>query len=165
MPTFNIGDFAKEKKRLLQQIVMKNRGIKGLEDELWKNKTKELSRMKVKCQRLDEKVEKIVKEVEGLQEVKDELDQEAKGSSEHGSNSTEKSRWRIPTYSQDGKISVSAALARKRRKATFEAARKIHGGKDELSAPGPIGLIDTALAKCSKDILVNSMSSSTKFLN
>ncbi|CAB4037878.1 Hypothetical predicted protein [Paramuricea clavata] len=103
--------------------------------------------MKAKCQMLDEKVEKIVKEVEGLQEVKDELDQEARGSPEHGSNSTEKSRWRIPTYSLDGKVTVSAALARKRRKATFEAARKIHGGKVELSTPGAIGLIDTALDK------------------
>jgi septal ring factor EnvC (AmiA/AmiB activator) len=62
MPKFNIGDFAKEKKRLRQQIVMKNRGIKELEDELSvvalekQNKTKELSRMKAKCQRLDEKV-------------------------------------------------------------------------------------------------------------
>ncbi len=93
-------------------------------------------------------------EVEGLQEVKDELDQEARGRSEHGSNSTEKSRWRIPTYSQDGKINVSAVLARKRRKATFEAARKIHGGNDELSVPAEIGLIDTTLAKCSRDILV-----------
>jgi hypothetical protein len=61
MPKFNIGDFAKEKKRLRQQIVMKNRGIKELEDELVvalekQNNTKELSRMKAKCQRLDEKV-------------------------------------------------------------------------------------------------------------
>ena len=34
MPKFNIGDFAKEKKRLRQEIVMKNRGIKELEDKL-----------------------------------------------------------------------------------------------------------------------------------
>ena len=85
----------------------------------------------------------IVMEVEGLQEVKDELDQEARVSSEHGSKSTEKRRWRIPTYSEDGKVSVSAALARKRRKATLEAARQIHGGKDELLAAGAVGLIDT----------------------
>ena len=97
--------------------------------------------------------------------MKDELDQETRGRSERGSNSTEKSRWRIPTYSQDGKINVSAVLARKRRKATFEAARKIHGGNDELSVPAEIGLIDTTLAKCSRDILVNSMSSSTKFIS
>lgn len=107
----------------------------------------------------------IVMEVEGLQEVRDELVQEGRVSSEHCSKSREKSRWRIPTYSEDGKVNVSAVLARKRRKATFEAAKQIHGGKNELPAPGAIGLIDTALAKCSKDILVNSMSSSTTFIS
>ena len=90
----------------------------------------------------------IVMEVEGLQEVTDALDQEARVSSEHGSKYTEKSRLRISTYCEDGKVSVSAALARKRRKATFEAGKQIHGGKDELSALGAISLIDTALAKC-----------------
>lgn len=90
----------------------------------------------------------IVMEVEGLQEVRDELVQEARVSSEHASKSTEKSRWKVPTYFEDGKVNVSAVLARKRRKVTFEAARQIHGGKDELPAPRAIGLIDTASAKC-----------------
>lgn len=62
MPRFSIGDYAKEKKRLRQEIVMKNRGIKELEHEhsvvaLEKEmKTKELSRVKAKCRKLDEKV-------------------------------------------------------------------------------------------------------------
>ena len=62
MPRFNIGDYAKEKKRLRQEIVMNNRGIKELEQEhsvvaLEKEiKAKKLSTVKAKCRKLDEKV-------------------------------------------------------------------------------------------------------------
>jgi hypothetical protein len=62
MPRFNLAGYVKEKKRLRQEIVMNNRGITELEDELSvvtlkkQNKTKELSRVKAKCRRLDEKV-------------------------------------------------------------------------------------------------------------
>ncbi len=62
MPRFNIGDYAKEKKRLREKIVMKNRDLKVLDGELnvmaeqTVNKTKELDRIKTRHQRLDEQV-------------------------------------------------------------------------------------------------------------
>ena len=70
----------------------------------------------------------------------------------------------MPTYSNDGAVAVCQSLAKKRRKATFDTAKKIHGGKEELSAPGAMGLIDTPLVKSSKDSLVQDMSSSKKFI-
>ena len=44
-------------------------------------------------------------------------------------------------------------------KDTFQAARQIHGGQDQISVAAEVGVIDTALAKCSKNILVTAMSS------
>ena len=52
----------------------------------------------------------------------------------------------------------SAPVLRKRRKETFDAAQKIHGGTPETEVPGAVGIIDTALVKCSKSILVDVMS-------
>ena len=39
---------------------------------------------------------------------------------------------------------------------------QIHGGQDQLSVAGEAGVIDTALVKCSKDILITAMSSNKK---
>lgn len=52
---------------------------------------------------------------------------------------------------------------RKRRKETFDAAQKIHGGTPETEMPGAVGIVDTALVKCSKSISVDVMSADKKF--
>jgi hypothetical protein len=63
MPWFNIGDYAKEKRRLRQEIVMKNRDLEVLDGELnimaeqTVNKTKQLDRLKARHRRLDQKVD------------------------------------------------------------------------------------------------------------
>jgi hypothetical protein len=49
-----------------------------------------------------------------------------------------------------------------RRRELFKAAMEIHGGTSNSSAPAEIGLIDTALRKSSKKILLESFSSSSK---
>lgn len=108
------------------------------------------------------KVDKTVKSVEGLEDVEKELAQ-ATVTSLQCSDNTEKRKWKTATFLVDGKIGLSPSLARQRRKQTFEAARKMHGGKEELSVPAAVGLIDTALVKCPKDVLVDVMSSSKRF--
>ncbi|CAB4011121.1 Hypothetical predicted protein, partial [Paramuricea clavata] len=52
---------------------------------------------------------------------------------------------------------------RQRRKETFAAAQKIYGGSEETEVPGAIGIVDTALVKCSQSILVDVMSVNQKF--
>lgn len=56
-----------------------------------------------------------------------------------------------------------APVLRKRRKETFDAAQKIHGGTPETEVPGAVGIVNTALVKCSKSILVDIMSADKKF--
>ena len=52
---------------------------------------------------------------------------------------------------------------RQRRRETFAAAQNIHGGSEETEVPGAIGIVDTALVKCSQSILVDVMSVNQKF--
>ena len=68
-------------------------------------------------------------------------------------------KWKAPTILVNGKDGLSPSLARLRRRKTFKVARIIHGEKDKLSVAAAIGLVDTAMAKCSKYILVDIMSS------
>ena len=62
MPRFKIGDLSKERKRLKEKVVMENRSLDALHDELSKlttekeKKSKELCNMKAKHRRLDLKV-------------------------------------------------------------------------------------------------------------
>ena len=44
----------------------------------------------------------------------------------------------------------------------FMVSHKIHGGSQNSTVPGAIGLIDTALRKCSTNLLVDVMSSNKK---
>ena len=66
MPRFNVSDYMKEKKRLRQSLVMENRHIKTLNDNLnvmaveKERKTKELAAIKAKHRRIDEKVHFVI---------------------------------------------------------------------------------------------------------
>lgn len=68
-----------------------------------------------------------------------------------------------PTGFENGKITLTTPNARMRRKETFMVAQEIHGGSRESSVPGAVGLVDTALNKCSSNVLVNVMSANKKF--
>ena len=109
-----------------------------------------------------------MKAIEDLNDIQNELVQpdstDQSGSAANQNNPASASRGRAPTlFNVEGKICTSSSLARQRRKSTFEAARQIHGGQDKISVAAEVGIIDTALVKCSKDILVTAMSSSKKF--
>ena len=58
---------------------------------------------------------------------------------------------------------LKPVTTRKRRNETFMVAQEIHGGSQNSSVPGAIGLVDTALSKCSPNVLVDVMSSNKKF--
>ena len=71
-------------------------------------------------------------------------------------------RKKYPTGFQDGKLTGSLRSCRKRRE-TFAAAQKIHGGSVGSSLPGAVGLLDTALDKCNQGLLVDVLSANKKF--
>ena len=72
-------------------------------------------------------------------------------------------RKKYPTGFQDGKLTGSLRSCRKRRRETFAAAQKIHGGSMGSSLPGAVGLLDTALDKCNQGLLVDLLSANKKF--
>ena len=72
-------------------------------------------------------------------------------------------RQKYPTGFQEGKLTCSLRSCRKRRRETFAAAQKIHGGSAGSSLPGAIGLLDTALDKCNQGLLVDVLSANKKF--
>ena len=71
----------------------------------------------------------------------------------------------IPTSDENGNILISKRTATKRRKETFEAAIKIHGGKKDNSAATIAGLVDTISTKFPSDALASSMSTNGKLCN
>ena len=73
------------------------------------------------------------------------------------------SRKKHPTKFENKKFSSSSSVLRQRRKETFAAAQNILGGSEETEVPGAIGIVDTALVKCSQSILVDVMSVNQKF--
>ncbi|CAB4003764.1 Hypothetical predicted protein [Paramuricea clavata] len=117
MPRFNVATYVKEQKRLREKVVLENRQLKSLQDEisaaakLKEEKRMELNRIRENHRRLDNKVRNLVKAIEDLNDIQNELVQP---------DSTDQSA-------------------------------------------AEVGIIDTALVKCSKDILVIAMSSSKKF--
>ena len=68
-------------------------------------------------------------------------------------------RRKNPTGFENGKLILKPVTTRKRRNETFMVAQEIHGGSQNSSVPGAIGLVDTALSKCSPNVLVDVMSS------
>jgi hypothetical protein len=72
-------------------------------------------------------------------------------------------RKKTPTRFENGKLTSCPAVARKRRKETFDFAQKVHGGGPESQLPGSVGIIDTMLEKCSHSVLVDMVSSNKKF--
>ena len=62
MPRFNVATYVKEQKRLREKVVLENRQLKSLQDEisaaakLKEEKRKERSRIREKHRRLDNKV-------------------------------------------------------------------------------------------------------------
>ena len=78
------------------------------------------------------------------------------------------SRRKMPTSLIDDKVQINARVARSRRKQTYEAAVEIHGGTDSVNSfkciPTEIGLIDTVATQCSKDTLLEVLSTSAKFV-
>jgi hypothetical protein len=73
------------------------------------------------------------------------------------------SRKKHPRKFENTKFSCSSSVLRQRRKETFAAAQNIHGGSEETEVLGAIGIVDTALVKCSQSISGNVMSVNQKF--
>lgn len=74
-----------------------------------------------------------------------------------------KIRRKFPTMFENGKLTSCPSIARKRRKETFDLAQKIHGGGPDSEIPGSIGIIDTALNKCTSNVLVDVLAASKRF--
>ena len=64
--------------------------------------------------------------------------------------------------SLDDNSTVSSATKRRRREELFEAACQIHGGSDNWTLPGQVGLCDTAVKKCAENVLVEVFSTNCK---
>lgn len=60
-------------------------------------------------------------------------------------------------------MALKPVTTRKRRNETYLAAQEIHGGSQNSPVAGAIGLIDTAVNKCSPNVLVDVLSSKKKF--
>ncbi|CAB4042747.1 Hypothetical predicted protein [Paramuricea clavata] len=174
MPRFNIGKYRRKRKQMeekkLEQKVQSSRQIIQIETEIVEReivlakKRKQSHAMDEKLRNLDAKVENIVSQIEDLEDIKQELRQPDKKS--RASQLSEKalqSRKDNPTGFENGKITLTTPNARKRRKETFMVAQEIHGGSRESSVPGAVGLVDTALNKCSSNVLVDVMSANKKF--
>lgn len=74
-----------------------------------------------------------------------------------------KMRRKFPTMFEHGKLTICPSVARKRRKETFDFAQKIHGGGPDSEIPGSVGIIDTALNKCTSNVLVDVLAGSKRF--
>ena len=78
------------------------------------------------------------------------------------------SRRKVRTSFIDGKVQINPRVARSRRKQTYKAAVEIHGDTDSVNSfkciPTEIGLIDTVATQCSKDTLLEVLSTSAKFV-
>lgn len=59
---------------------------------------------------------------------------------------------------------VSLAISRRRRSETFEAACQIHGASNQSTMAGQVGLCDTAVKKCSENVLINVLSTNVKIV-
>lgn len=75
------------------------------------------------------------------------------------SRKVKKRRKRRKTEFKDGKVTLKDTCGRKRRRETFEAAKEIHGGTKRAAS---VGLIDTVLNRCSKEIITEMMMKSPK---
>ncbi|CAB4021988.1 Hypothetical predicted protein [Paramuricea clavata] len=174
MPRFNIGKYRRKRKQMeekkLEQKVQSSRQIIQIETEIVEReivlakKRKQSHAMDEKLRNLDATVENIVSQIEDLEDIKQELRQPDKKS--RASQLSEKalqSRKDNPTGFENGKITLTTPNARMRRKETFMVAQEIHGGSSESSVPGAVALVDTALNKCSSNVLVDVMSANKKF--
>ena len=59
---------------------------------------------------------------------------------------------------------VSVVTERRRRSETYEAACQIHGATDRSTVPGQVGLCDTAVKKCTENVLVKVLSTNDKIV-
>ncbi|CAB4003604.1 Hypothetical predicted protein [Paramuricea clavata] len=79
MPRFNVATYVKEQKHPREKVVLENRQLKSLQDEisaaakLKEEKRKELNRIREKHRRLDNKVGNLVKAIEDLNDIQNEL--------------------------------------------------------------------------------------------
>lgn len=51
----------------------------------------------------------------------------------------------------------SERVARKRRRETYEAAQKIHGGNTANGEPGEVGLVDTVVKRCRTSLVADEV--------
>lgn len=115
---------------------------------------------------LNKQVEKVVQELERLEEVEGGLDvAPVRKKGRFLSDTAAERRKKIPTGFKNGKVQISARVASSRRKETYQAAIEIHGGSVNSCAgiPAEVGLIDTVATKCSKHTLIDVLLSSKKF--
>ena len=83
-----------------------------------------------------------------------------KGSASHLSEISLEQRRKNPTSFENGKLALKQVATRKRRNKTYLAAKEVHGGSQNSPA---IGLVDTAVSKCSPNVLVDVLSSKKEF--
>ncbi|KAK3753091.1 hypothetical protein QZH41_010834 [Actinostola sp. cb2023] len=159
----------KKKEQTLQQV-RGNSTIQDLDKQLT-DLDKEIERKQLllraksaKSRRLDTKIEQVVRDIEELDEIGEEVRQDIQGTSQNTSQNTcstvisEKSkieRSKNPVEFCDGKLSMGVSAGRKRRSETFQAAEDIYGGTKRAAT---IGLIDTVLHRCSQNVLAEVMS-------
>ncbi|CAB4040834.1 Hypothetical predicted protein [Paramuricea clavata] len=163
MPHFKVGEYMKKCKEVRNAGFMTKRNLRDAQAEV--------SQLEMELQRKD-------KLLRGLQERKRRMDAKISNLEDEVDSLPEKSRFtqcsilsdravesrkKHPTRFQNKKFSSSLSVQRQRRKETFAAAQKIHGGSEETEVPGAIGIVDTALVKCSQSILVDVMSVNQKF--
>ena len=76
-----------------------------------------------------------------------------------------RNRQQSPTCDVDGKMLISTRTASKRRRETFQAALRIHGGTSTNAIPAVIGLIDTLSVNVSLKKLITAFRAKTKVLH
>ncbi len=63
-----------------------------------------------------------------------------------------------------GENSTVSVVTERRRSETYEAACQIHGATDRSTVPGQVGLCDTAVKKCTENVLVKVLSTNDKIV-
>ena len=96
--------------------------------------------------------------MEELEEIRKEQVEEEARLEQKASSSVSKRKRKVTDF-EGVHLNLTEAVARKRRKETFEAAERIHGRNRRAAS---VGLIDTVLNRCNDQIFCDMMCSSKK---
>ncbi|KXJ10774.1 hypothetical protein AC249_AIPGENE5510 [Exaiptasia diaphana] len=133
MPRFCVGLYQKKNKHLKEQLVDKEKTIKDLNAQI-SEKESEIRAKRAKLQRLNEKVDSLVKEAEELDSIRQDLAVPRNSKSKHSSSRSVNARRKKPSG-----LDLKSTTSRKRRRETMEAAVEINGGVEGAR----YGLVDT----------------------